>query len=46
MKADKTISKDLAKKKAAEFGRCPKRSHLNVTNSQYKTMTDVIIEQF
>ena len=46
MKADKTISKDLQKKKAGEFGRCPKRSQLNVANSQYKTMTDVIIDQF
>ena len=46
MKAQKGIDKHADKQKSQEFGRCPKRSLLNVNNSQYKTMTDVIIDQF
>ena len=33
MKADKNINKHAERSKAQEFGRCAKRSHLNVNNS-------------
>ena len=46
MKAQKNIDKHASKLKAQEYGRCAKRSLLDVNNSQYKTMTDVIIDQF
>ena len=46
MKTNKIVDVNQQRKKAQEYGRCPKKTQLNIKNSQYKTMTDVIVEQF
>ena len=46
MKVDKNVVKHMEKKKSAEVGRGPRKSHLDVKNSKYKNVGEVISEQY
>ena len=46
MKSEKNVDKHLKKKKDSEFGRAPLKSALEIKNSKFKSVGEVISEQY
>ena len=46
MKSEKNVDKHLKKKKEAEFGRAPIKSSLDIKNARFKSVGEVISEQY
>lgn len=46
MKTEKIVAKSMEKKRAQELGRVPKRTLLEIKNSKYKNVGQVISEQY
>ena len=46
MKSEKNVEKHLKKKKEAEFGRAPIKTSLDIKNARFKSVGEVISEQY
>ena len=46
MKSEKNVEKHLKKKKEAEFGRAPLKTSLDIKNARFKSVGEVISEQY
>ena len=46
MKSEKNVERHLKKKKEAEFGRAPIKTSLDIKNARFKSVGEVISEQY